>query len=192
MKHIIPRILFTVSRLGIPLTVRRFIEIIFVEIALSTVTALLSYAGLYKSYQSAFLSCLIITVAYFAWTVYCLMSFRLAVYGKKQYFLVNLPIYALLFAAAIICGKLDIEPVYSFLFAPFKFFHYAAKCWAFPGSGRMSRSVSAALVSAGFAIPLVIIPFIISTKHKLKIRGIYVKKKPKPIKDEIQNKDNET
>ena len=162
-----------------PLFIRRVIEIIVVEIFLSALATALSYVGLYDSPQSVFLASLATAVVYFVWTVYCLISFRNSVRGKKVYFLVNVPICAALFAGAIISGMFESEPAYTFLFLPFKVFHFAAKIWSFPGAGHMSRPLSTALMSAAIAIPLILIPLIFSTKRKLKMRGINVEKEKK-------------
>ena len=69
---------------------------------------------------------------------------------------------------------------------PFKLLHFAAKVWPFPGAGHMSRPVSAALMSVVFAIPVIVMPFFLSTKRKLRMRGIKVPPKTK------ESENNET
>lgn len=168
------------------LWLRRTSEIIGVEILISVLATLLYYTGFYSSLPIIFLTTLGLTVVYLVWTVLCLYRFRCNVNGKKRYYVVNLPIYAVLFAGAIVTGCLDVEPVYTFLFMPFKLFHFAAQLWSFPGARHMSRPVSAALTSIVIAIPVILIPFFLSTKRKIKLKG-----RRNPSKKEESDK-NET
>ena len=156
--------------------IRRIIEVICVEIFISALAMSLYFFDLLKDRRVIFFLSAFILVLYLLWTVRCLYRFRVVFDGKKSFFAVNVPIYSVLFATAIIAGfftKLDEDLyIYSFLFMPFKMFRYAAKIWIFPGSGRMTRPVSALLVSILIAIPVVIIPFYLSTDRKMYIKKV--------------------
>ena len=84
----------------------------------------------------------------------------------------NVPIYFSMFAGAIVTGIFDTEPVYTYMFMPFKLFRYATAIWNPFGTEPMSRPLSALLVSVLIAIPVVIIPFFLSTDRKAYIKKI--------------------
>ena len=152
--------------------INRTLDIIGVEIFLSLLAMSLYFADFYVAYDVVFWASLTVTVVYLGWTVYCLFRFRLKIEGKKDFFKINAPIYGVLFASAIITSLFDTEPYYTFLFMPFKLFHFAALSWSFPGAGHLSRPVSALLVSVIIAIPLVLIPAVITSRRKQKVKYI--------------------
>ena len=152
--------------------INRTLDIIGVEIFLSLLAMSLYFTDFYVAYDIVFWAALVVTVIYLGWTVFCLYRFRLFFKGKETFFKVNAPLYGALFAAAIITSLFDTEPYYTFLFMPFKLFHFASLCWSFPGAGHMTRPVSAILVSVLIAIPLVLIPGFLTTKRKEKVTYI--------------------
>jgi hypothetical protein len=154
------------------LILKRAFEVIAVEILLASAATGLYYVGFYSSRSRVFLVSLLVAVIYFGWTAFNLFQFRDNVRGKGVYFLVNLPLYAVLFAGAILSGNFLPNTVYAFLFMPFKLLHYAALSWSFRGAGHLTIPVSAALMSAVFALPLFVVPMILSTKRKRMIRGL--------------------
>lgn len=154
------------------LIIKRIIEVICVEIFLSLLGMSLYFFNLLNDYRVIFFTSAFILVLYIIWTVRRCYKYRVNHDGKKIYYLVNAPFYLILFGSAIITGIFDTERVYSFLFMPFKLFHYAALAWRFPGWGYFTRPVSAALVSILIAIPVVIIPFYLSTDHKAYIKKV--------------------
>ena len=133
---------------------------------------LIGMSHIWFSLDIVFWAALTVTLIYLGWTVFCLYRFRLYFNGKRTFFLINAPLYGVLFAAAIITSGFDTEPYYTFLFMPFKLFHFAALSWSFPGAGYMNRPVSALLISILFAIPLVFIPEVITSKRKQKVKYI--------------------
>ena len=156
----------------IKLIVRRIIEVIGVMILLSALVTALDLFGVFKNADIVFYTDLAITVVYIAWTVWCLYKFRVVFDGKKDFFMINAPIYLTMFAGAIVTGIFDTEPVYTYLFFPFKLVHYLAMIWRFPGAGRVGRPLSAVIMSIVIAIPVIIIPFYLSTARKTYIKKV--------------------
>ena len=156
------------------LYIRRAIEIIVVEILLSTAARAMYDIGYYSTKSFTFIIAFAITAAYFIWTVNRLFHLRLYVDGKKAFYLINAPFYGVLIAGAIALSLFDTEPVYAYLFMPFKLLVYAADRWDFPGSAYLTRPVSAVIMSVVFALPVILMPVIVSTKRKSRMMGIEV------------------
>ena len=166
------------KRTLIKVIIRRIIEVICAEMLISALGASLIYFGIIDSAVSTLIIAIVVTVLYLIWTGICLYKFRVVFDGKRDFFLVNIPIYFTLFAGAIVTGYFKPEPVYTFLFMPFKLLRIAARfcytkdLWRFPGAGRMTHSVSAAIISIVITILVIIIPFYISTDRKMYIKEV--------------------
>ena len=158
------------------LIIKRIIEVIFVEIFLSALAMSLTFFGLLKDIRVSLLISAFILALYIVWTVIRCYRYRIKHTGKKKYFLVNAPFYLALFLSAIVPGFFipdnAKDSVYSFLFMPFKLFRYATRIWNPFGDGLMSRPLSALLVSVIIAIPVVIIPFVLSSDRKAYIKKV--------------------
>ena len=140
--------------------IRRIVEVIGVEILLSAICASLIYFEVINNSVITLITAIVVTLIYFIWTVICLYRFRVIFDGKRDFFLINVPIYIALFAGAIVTGYFKPEPVYTFLFMPFKLLRIAARfcytedVWRFPGAGRITHLISALIMSFVIAIPL--------------------------------------
>lgn len=166
------------GRTLIRVIIRRILEVILAEMVISALGTCLIYFEIINNAVVTLITAAAVTAIYFVWTVRCLYKFRVVFDGRRDYFLINIPIYGALFAGAIVTGIFKPEPVYSFLFMPFKLlrvaarFCYAVDIWRFPGAGRMTHSVSAIIMSIVFAIPVIIIPFYITTDRKMYIKEV--------------------
>ena len=154
---------------------RRFVEAILVEFLLSLSIILFSLMGLVKTDLLALIFGSLFAIAYLVWTVVCLFGYRMSIDGKKTYYLTNLFIYsilsALVFAVTIAIhyvkdDKLSyyLKLCNSFLFFPFKVFHYLG-LWA---GLRIGLSLSAGILSAIIFIIVIFLPLLINKPKYLK------------------------
>ena len=74
---------------------------------------------------------------------------------RREFYKVNFTVTGIMTAVAVIMAKLNLEPVYTWLFFPFKILY---TLWGLP------KSVSAFLVGAVFIIITAVVPFIVKVE----------------------------
>ena len=154
---------------------RRFVEAIIVEFLLSLSIIIFARMGLVKTDLLALIFASVFAVAYLVWTVICLFGYRISIDGKKTYYITNFLVYSILSALVMSItiaihflgsGKLStcLNLCNSFLFFPFKVFHYLGQ-WA---GLRIGLSLSAAIFSAIIFIIVAVLPLLVNKPKYLK------------------------
>ncbi|MBR5539191.1 MAG: hypothetical protein IKU61_04760 [Clostridia bacterium] len=98
------------------------------------------------------LVCILLNLVYL---YICLEGYIVSVEDLKSYFLVNFLVIAILCAGAITMAVLNVEPLYTFLFFPFKFFNAVF---------RMSKTASAIISSVFLFVYVAVAPIISARK----------------------------
>ncbi len=106
-----------------PTVVKRLAETIGVHFALSACfAAVFAFGLLPQTLTTISLSMLGFLCIYWQFQIKCLKEYRLSTCSIKKYFLVNFTMMSILVIIGLCLAIFDVEPLYTWLFFPFKLF----------------------------------------------------------------------